>query len=272
MTTAITRRRTTGKRRTRTEIKRPAERLLWAHPSWLQWWFLPNAEANPDRAKLITSIFCIFVESKSGTDSINHYAEMKARCEALGWTFTPGLRFTHQTKGEWEFLKTRSEHVKIIRRTKEWPSLMVDMEPYHISKGRRYHSGGEAYELFAAAEPWEKVVKPFYVYPPMFQAPDTLLTRHGQAKAAGGLAYALDHSTYEASRFGSGLKAAMKVRDDYYRLRGVRYVPGYYLRYLTDRKVMAAAAKYEQCWLFPHPKTDDRRRLFTPEWKPGVNA
>ncbi len=261
-----TTKRRTGTRRRRTEIKRPAERWLWGHPSWLNWWWFKNAEANPELARLITGVFCIFVESKSGTDSVKHYKDMKERCEALGWTFVPGLRFTHQIKAEWELLKTKREHVKIIQQAKKWPSLMLDMEPYHITSGQRYHSGGEAYELFDAAEPWRKFNKPLFVYPPQMQAPGSIIKHYGYSCDAGPVR-ALDHSTYEASIFGAGLKRAMWVRKDYYQWPSA-YVPGFYLRYLNDRNVMALAATYGRSWFFPHPKTDDRRNFMTPEWAP----
>ena len=65
---------TTPKRRTRrrrTGIKRPEKRWLFAHPSWLNdrrkggiRWF-DNAVNNYELAKLITGVFCMFVETKS---------------------------------------------------------------------------------------------------------------------------------------------------------------------------------------------------------------
>ena len=81
--------------------------------------------------------------------------------------------------------------------------------------------------------------------------------------------FALDHGTYEASRFGgmNALKKAMDVRYSYYACRAL-YCPGFYLRYLNNPKVMALAAKYNQMWLFPSSKGDDRRNFLSAKWAP----
>lgn len=260
--------RRTGIRRSRTELKRPVKRWLFAHPSWLSWWWLKNAEANPEWAKLITGVFCVFVESASGNDSVKHYKEMKERCEALGWEFTPGLRFSHRSRADWSRMTNIEEHKAIIRKAAKWTSLMLDMEAYGV-KGTRYHSGGEAYELHAAAEPWRKFGKPLYVYPPQFQAPGSILnqTRHSYDSP---WPIALDHSTYEAGRFNGDLKAAMVVRCSYYLSRFSDYCPGFYLKYIQNRPTMAAAAKYGSCWFFPSSKGDDRSKFMTPDWSPSI--
>lgn len=249
----------------------PAERYLFSHPSWLHddrkggyRWF-DNALANPDLAKLVTHVFCLFVETESGADSVKHYKRMKAGCEEVGWTFIPGLRFAHTSKAEWEFLKKRYNHERIIRATKDWPSLCLDLEPYGV-RGTRYHSGGDAYELHEASEPWMEFGKPLYVYPPMFTAPQSILLKyHGI-----GFPTALDHSTYDAGRFGGDLKKEMALRDDYFMSRWSTYCPGFYLRYINDRKVMALAAKYEQCWFYPSSKGDDRKNFMTSDWNPDA--
>ena len=271
---ATTKRRT-GTRRRSTALARtkplktdlfPAERILFTHPSHLSWWWLKNAEANPELAKLITGVFCVFVETKSGSAGVAHYKEMKERCEAIGWKFIPGLRFSHRSRGDWGRMTDIKEHQAIIKQAANWPSLMLDCESYGIKSGTRYHSGGEAYALHEAAEPWAKFKKPLFVYPPMFQAPGSILQRnHVVLPVRDGVA--LDHSTYEASRFGKGLKKAMELRFNYYAGRA-RYCPGFYLKYLKDRKAMSAAAKYGRCWFFGSPKGDDRRRFMTPEWAP----
>lgn len=246
----------------------PAERIAFMHPSWARWWAFPNAEANPELAKLITGLFMVFVESESGNDSVKHYDEMKERCEALGWTFIPGLRFSHRSRADWGRLMKIREHEKIIGQAKDWPSLMLDMESYGIKAGQRYHSGADAYALHEAAEPWNRFTKPLYVYPPTFKAPASILRRYGLSEWG----VALDHTTYQASRFGSvkDLKKAMHLRNSYSLHHNTLYCPGFYLRYLKDRKVMAAAAGYGRCWLFPSPKGDDRRNLFTPDWSPDA--
>ena len=166
--------RRTGKRRPRSK---PKKRWLFAHPSWLDWWWLKNAEANPELSKLITGVFCVFDETPSKVDgkkydSVKHYREMERRCKSLGWDFVPGLRFSHRSRAnaEWDRLKDPKEHKAVIKQAAKWPSLMLDMEAYGVNP-RLYHSGGEAYELFEAAEPWRKFTKPLYVYPPQYQAP-----------------------------------------------------------------------------------------------------
>lgn len=263
-TSVTTRRRSRVKR----EPRLPARRWLFAHPSWLTWWWLKNAEANPELAKLITGVFCVFVESESGNDSVKHYAEMKRRCEANGWEFVPGLRFSHRSMANWDKLTNIKEHKAIIKQAAKWPSLMLDMEAYGMHP-RRYHSGGDAYALHEAAEPWANFTKPLFVYPPMFQAPGSILHRNGEHNTLlVNHGVALDHTTYEASRYGKDLKKAMELRANYYHGRA-RYCPGFYLRYLNDPKVMALAAKYGQCWLFPSSKGDDRRWFMGEGWNPN---
>ena len=102
----------------------------------------------------------------------------------------------------------------------------------------------------------------------MFQAPGSILRRYGLQ----GWGVALDHTTYEASGFGSlpALEKAMKIRFGYFAGCEARYCPGFYLRYLNDPKVMALAAKYRQMWLFPSSKGDDRRRFLSPAWSPDA--
>jgi hypothetical protein len=282
----MTRRRTTTRRRPSREIERPAKRWLFCHPSWLHdarkhgyRWF-SQAIANEELARLITGVFCVFVETPSGADSVRHYGAMKAGCHSLGWEFVPGLRFGHQRKSEWQKLLAASEHAKIIKQTKDWPSLCLDLEPYFWNlqadgkarkkkiPGPRYHTGGQAYELFEAAAPWEKFRRKLFVYPPQFQAPTSILRRHPRAGAMIEQSNALDHSTYNANRFGRGLHQVMDLRHHYYQGLGVEYCPGFYLRYLNDQRVMALAEQYGQCWFYPSSRGDDRKRFMTPEWSP----
>lgn len=257
----------TGKRRTRSgglglEVL-PSKRLLFSHPSWLRWWWIKDAGDN-GTASRITHVACVFVESESGEDGIKHYREVKRGCEALGWTFIPGLRFAPLNRGDWDRMTNPKAHRDIIKRAKRWDSLCLDMEPYGIKSGTRYHAGGEAYALYEAASDWQKFDKPLYVYPPMFRAPFEMLTSCPQGNA-------LDHTTYEAGPFVSRGKLADEIvlRLSYWTRRMVHYWPGFYARYLVDQTVMwAAADECDRCWFFPSATGDDRRNLFRPDWKP----
>lgn len=250
------------RRRRRRPPDMPEERWLFAHPSWLRNRWLPNAEKHGTQS-LITGVFCVFVEKPGDDkDSVVHRDECKERCEALGWEWVFGVRFGHQTQSQWKKLLDRDYHAEAAQIARNNSGICLDMEPYGIKTGQRYHSGADAYSLFDAAKPWFNVSSPVYVYPPMFRAAFEILQGTEQP-------FALDHTTYNANKH-DDIDASLALRSLYWNWYEVDYVPGFYLRHLNSAATMKAAAQYGRCFFFPQTSggKDNWHKLFTPEWAP----
>ncbi len=251
------------------------ERWLFTHPSWLRWWLLPNFEQFPDQPRLITGVFCVFVESASGNDSVVHRADVEARCRALGIDFVFGVRHAH-FRGQVARVPFDPEfHRNEVRRflktgTRSW---MIDSEPYY-SGARRYNNALEAARLFEATEPWKHLGRGRLFIQPAGPEYYQFHAIAAHAAAGGTDVFALDSRTYNASRR-KDVVAYMRGRDADHRKRafgyGVTYVPGMFIEYAVDERLMKHVAEtYGRCWFFGRTSRshfDDQPRFGRPDWK-----
>lgn len=110
----------------------PAERRLITHPSHLKWWVLPNMEKHPDQPRLITGVFCLCVENKSGGDSVKWLGEVHRRSKRLGLEFVYGIRHSHQSFEAFDQPLDPSWQKRVVNKLNAIgaPSIVLDMEPY----------------------------------------------------------------------------------------------------------------------------------------------
>lgn len=244
---------------------------MFTHPTHLRWWILPNMEKSPNAERPITGVFCIFVNTASGSDSVQYLNEVRTRCEKLGLKFAYGIRHTHQSYAD---IKLPFDPAWQQRSVDELLAagddyLALDMEPYY-SGARRYHNSSEYEQLEKATYPWQAIGRrDLFIYPagPPYMH-GLALTR--QAMLGCVRVHGLDATTYKASTI-KNLEDYLALRNSFFETEGVDFMPGMYLYNLTDDRVMRAAAKYGACWVFArtspnHP--DDLPHFGLSTWRP----
>ena len=250
----------------------PAERWLFSHPPHLRLWTLPNLEANPDQRRLITGVFCVFVEGKyEERNGVQWLPEVKAWTERLGLKFAYGVRHSHKSFEELRAPLDPNWQKAMVTRLKRTGigDLMLDMEPYYKDK-RRYHTSQEVPALFAAAREWRELGKVnLYIYPSGPQYWHGLAVAR-QAQMGGTRVFALDHTTYNPYGH-DNLGQYMFLRNRFFEANELIYMPGFFLHVLKDEKVMREAARYGRCWFYADTSdghADDLPHFGTPQWSP----
>ena len=249
----------------------PAKRWLYSHPSHLRWWVLPNMEKFPEQPRVITGVFCVFVESRSGNDSIRWLSDIRQRCKDLGLDFAYGERHSHQSKDDLQLPKDPRWQQFTIDKIKTYggDQVIIDMEPYY-SGGQRYHQVNDRKGLEEATVAWKNLGPvDLYICP---MGPEYV---HGLALAENAVkgearVYGLDERTYNPLNLGNFAKL-MSERAALLEAKGIKYVPGLFLYFGNDPKVMAETAKYGECWFYArtgsgHP--DDLPHFGMPSWHP----
>ncbi len=254
----------------------PSERYLFTHPSWLDWWLIPNfRDAQAAGRELpITGVFVLYVDGYE-RDGPQHAGRIGKAVHDLGLKYVHGIRHSHQRLVDINKPLTRWWQESAVFRLNmvRWDFLVLDMEPYY-SGGRRYHAITQWPELALACRPWSEslIAKELYVYPAHHTFAHSLAVMGAASRRV--KVFALDHTTYRGLDIfngdASGLATYMMKRHALWQGQGFEYVPGFYLYWLSDKEVMRQAAGHRRVWFFPrtaaHP--DHLHKFGTPAWKP----
>ncbi|HNO78731.1 MAG TPA: hypothetical protein PKN33_11780 [Phycisphaerae bacterium] len=228
-------------------------------------------EKFPEQPRVITGVFCIFVEGGRGQDSLKWLGEIKERCKLLGLEFAYGERHSHQSINDIRLPLDARWQKYTIDKLKAYggKKIALDMEPYY-SGAQRYHRAEDREGLRNATSEWQSLGDvDLYIYP---MGPEYV---HGLALVENALkgdarVHGLDARTYNAANY-DDLATYMANRAKLFKSKGMQYTPGFYLYFAKDPEVMKNAAQYDECWLFArtspnHP--DDLPHFGTPSWYP----
>ncbi len=248
------------------------ERWLFSHPSWLRWWVLTNLENHPDEPRLITGVFCVFLESATGIDSLVWLDEVRTRCRNLGLDFVFAIRHSWSSEAEMALAfdpAWQQAAVDILRASGE-AAVMVDGESYY-DEGLRYPTGVHIPLLESATTVWRELgPKRMFGYP-IGQAGSyhtRAILEH--ARQGGATPYALAVSTYLPLQH-ANLEQHIAEMNATFQAESLLYVPGFFLRFARNEKVMKAAAPIGRAWFFGLgglTAPDDMRHFGSPDWQP----
>lgn len=250
----------------------PAERILWTHPTWWDWWHEPNFRNAIVRGDPlpITGVIVMYVEGRDG-DGPHHAKRIRKEAIGLGLEYVHGIRHSHQSREDLHSPMTREFQERAVYKINmiRGESFALDCEPYYNDRGLRYHGVNQWPALALAARPWSEhlLAERLYVYPahPSFSHPMAIM---GHATRKGVDVYALDHTTYRG-RDVETWQGQMAIRSSLWQSLGYTYVPGFYLYWLSDPEIMRQAAAYRTVWFFPRAAKDQLNLFGTRPWRPA---